>query len=140
MNSLAELFLVIGAFFMFVAAVGICRMPDFYMRLHSNTKSATFGVFFLLLGAIIHFGNLIVVTRAVAIILFLFVTAPVAGHMLGRAAYIVGAPLWPGTLSDALKGMYDPKTHELAETLLTPPVLTSADPSTSSSNLELTSL
>ncbi len=118
MSLLSQVFLLIGAFFMFVAAVGIYRMPDLYMRLHTNTKSATFGVSFILLGAIVHFWDLAVTTRAIAIILFLFVTAPIAAHMIGRAAYIVGAPLWPGTLSDALKGMYDPTTHKLAETLL----------------------
>lgn len=117
MNTFAHLLLFIGAFFMFVAALGVFRLPDLYMRLHANTKSATFGTFFLLLGAAIHFWDFSATARAVAIMIFLFATAPVAGHMIGRAAYIAGAPLWEGTLSDDLKGMYDPKTHELNETL-----------------------
>lgn len=110
---LADIFILIGAFFMLVAAIGVYRMPDLYMRLHTNTKSATFGVGFLLLGAAFRFQNLDISARALAIMIFLFVTAPVAAHMIGRAAYFVGAPLWKGTLSDDLKGRYDPKTHEL---------------------------
>lgn len=124
MNALAQILMFIGAFFMLVAALGVFRLPDLYMRLHANTKSATFGVLFLLIGAAIHFWNFSITARAVAIIIFLFATAPVAAHIIGRAAYISGAPLWEGTLSDDLKGMYNPKTHELTETLKTdnPPV------------------
>ena len=40
-------------------------------------------------------------------IVFLILTAPVAAHMLGRAAYIVGVPLWHGTVRDDLKDQYD---------------------------------
>lgn len=113
---LSQILTLIGAFFMFVAALGVYRMPDLYMRLHANTKSATFGVGFLLLGAATHFSDfgISISARALAIMLFLFATAPVAAHMIGRAAYIAKAPLWEGTLSDDLKEQYDPKTHELA--------------------------
>ncbi len=105
--------LLIGAFFMFVAGLGLLRMPDIYMRLHTNTKSATFGVGFLLLGAAIHFGEFTIGVRALAIMVFLFATAPIAAHMIGRAAYISKAPLWEYTLGDDLEGKYDKKTHEL---------------------------
>jgi multicomponent Na+:H+ antiporter subunit G len=113
MIFLSKVLILIGAFFMFVAALGVYRMPDLYMRLHSNTKSATFGIGFLLLGAAAQFADFAVSIRALAIILFLFATAPVAAHMIGRAAYFARAPLWEGTLSDELKGKYDPETHEL---------------------------
>lgn len=112
---LSQILILIGAFFMFVAALGVYRMPDLFMRLHANTKSATFGVGFLLLGAAIHFWEFDISIRALAIMIFLFATAPVAAHMIGRAAYIAGAPLWEGTLSDDLEGQYDLKTHELNE-------------------------
>lgn len=110
---LSQILILIGAFFMFVAALGVYRMPDLFMRLHANTKSATFGAGFLLLGAATHFGEFAISIRALAIMIFLFATAPVAAHMIGRAAYIAGAPLWEGTLSDDLEGQYNPETHEL---------------------------
>jgi len=112
-DIVSKVFILIGAFFMFVAGLGLLRMPDIYMRLHTNTKSATFGVGFLLLGAAIHFGEFTIGIRALAIVIFLFATAPVAGHMIGRAAYISKSPLWKGTLGDELEGKYDKKTHEL---------------------------
>jgi len=67
-----------------------------------------------MLSVALHFGELGVVTRALLAIAFFFLTAPVAAHMIGRAAYFVGVPLWEGTLRDELRGRYDPRTHELS--------------------------
>jgi multicomponent Na+:H+ antiporter subunit G len=106
--------MLVGAFFMLVAAVGVVRMPDLFSRMHSSTKSATLGVGCLLLGAALHFGDVAIAARALAIVVFMLVTAPVAAHMIGRAAYISGVPLWKGTLSDDLHGQYNPETHALA--------------------------
>lgn len=110
---MSELLILIGTFFMFVAALGIVRFPDLFMRLHSNTKSATLGVGCVMLGTAIHFGELRFTVQSLAIVLFLFLTAPVAAHLLGRAAYLSNVPLWEGTLSDELRGRYDQVTHEL---------------------------
>ena len=108
----AILFLV-GGIFMLVAAIGVVRMPDLLMRLHCSTKSATLGVSCVMLGAALHFGDLAIWARTLAVITFVFATAPVAAHVLGRAAYFSGVPLWLGTLSDELRGRYAPDTHIL---------------------------
>ncbi len=106
--------LTVGAVFMLIAAIGVVRMPDLFMRLHCSTKSATLGVGCLMLGAGLHFGETAVWARSLAVIVFLFATAPAAAHMIGRAAYFAGVPLWEATLSDDLKERYDPQTHTLA--------------------------
>jgi multicomponent Na+:H+ antiporter subunit G len=106
--------ILIGAAFMAVAALGVMRMPDLFMRLHCSTKSATLGVGCIMLGAAVHFGDLAVWARALAVVVFIFVTAPVAGHVLARAAYFAGVSLWEGTLSDELRGCYSWETHTLA--------------------------
>jgi multicomponent Na+:H+ antiporter subunit G len=87
---------------------------DLFMRMHANTKSATLGVGFIILGAAIYFSDVTITTRAVAVILFLLVTAPISSHLLARAAYFSGIPLWNKTLSDDLRGHYDPNTHQLS--------------------------
>lgn len=107
-------FLLVGAAFTFLAALGVLRMPDLFMRMHANTKSATLGVGCIMLGVAIYFGEITVITRALAVILFLLVTAPISSHMLARAAYFSGIPLWEQTLSDDLQGHYDPQTHILS--------------------------
>lgn len=110
---LSDLFMLVGATFLLLAALGIVRMPDLFTRMQPATKAATLGVACTLLAAALHFGNLGVTTRALATILFFFLTAPVTAHLIGRAAYFVGTPLWNGTIIDELQGHYNPLTHDL---------------------------
>jgi multicomponent Na+:H+ antiporter subunit G len=113
-QTVSAALLLVGATFMLVAALGVLRMPDLFMRLHCSTKSATLGVGCVMLGAAVHFGEFAIWVRAVAVVVFFCVTAPVAGHVLGRAAYLARVPLWEGTLSDELDGCYSRETHILA--------------------------
>lgn len=94
----------IGALAIFFASLGILRMPDFYLRLSVTVKAATLGVGLLLLCAAILFPDISVSTKAIAIIFFLIITSPIAAHMIGRAAYFAGTPLWKGTIVDELAG------------------------------------
>jgi len=109
---LSTAFLVIGAVFSLIAAIGVVRFPDLFLRMHCSTKSATFGVSFIMLGAALHFGDLVSFTKALATIIFILVTAPVAAHVLARAAYLAGVPLWKGTLSDEMRGQPLSKSAE----------------------------
>jgi multicomponent Na+:H+ antiporter subunit G len=110
------LLILIGSVFAVGAAVGVIRMPDVYIRMHAATKAGTLGSGLILLAVALSSGELGVVTRALAAVVFLIITAPVAAHLLGRAAYISGVKTWEGTVLDELKGRYDPFTHELAAT------------------------
>jgi multicomponent Na+:H+ antiporter subunit G len=103
--------MLVGAFFMFVAAVGLARMPDLFLRMSATSKSATLGAVCMLLAAAVHFNDVGITTRAVATIVFLFLTAPVAAHRIGRAAYFKNVPLWDGTVVDELRGRYGAKNH-----------------------------
>lgn len=102
-----------GAFFMFLAGIGMLRMPDLFLRMSSTAKAGTLGAGLILLAAAIHFDNFGITTRAVAIVVFLLLTTPVATHMIGRAAYFDGVPLWKGTVRDDLRGHYRASTHSL---------------------------
>ena len=92
--------LVIGAFLMFLTGVGLVRMPDIFTRMHAATKSASLGVALLLLAAALFFQETMVVTKAVVTIVFIFLTAPVAASLLGRAAYARRTPLWEHSVLD----------------------------------------
>ncbi len=105
--------MAMGAALMLLAGIGILRMPDLFTRMHVATKSATLGVGCVLTAVAIFFGDVGVFTRALLVILFFFLTAPVGAHLIGRAGYIVGVPLWEGTKWDELKGKYDHSSHTL---------------------------
>ncbi len=104
----------LGTLFILLAAVGLLRMPDLYLRISVTTKAATLGVGLLLCGTALYFSEVSTTTRALAIIIFLLLTAPIGAHLIGRASYFVGLPLWKKSVMDDLKGKYDIKTHKLS--------------------------
>jgi len=104
--------LVAGAGFAFIAGLGVWRLPDVMMRMHASTKAGTLGVGLILLGLAVHAEDMGVVSRALAAIVFLLLTAPVAAHMIGRAAYRIGEPLWDRTVTDEWDRHGDPPPAE----------------------------
>lgn len=101
-DFIAAVLLIVGGLAMLLAGVGILRMPDLFMRMQSATKASTLGAGCSLLAVAVHFGELGVTTRALLIIAFLFLTAPVAAHVIARAAYATGVRLWEASLYDQL--------------------------------------
>lgn len=117
---LVTLLIATGAVFMLLAGVGILRMPDLFLRISATSKAGTLGAGLILLGAAFYFDELSIYTRALATICFLILTAPVAAHMIGRAAYFDGVPLWKGTILDDLAGHYKRSDHSLSTQPLPP--------------------
>lgn len=99
-----ELFLSLcvlgGGFFAFVAGLGILRLPDVLVRMHATTKAGTLASGLIMVAVAAGFGDASTIARAVAIVVFLLLTAPVGAHMIGRAAFRSGVPLWGRTVVD----------------------------------------
>jgi multicomponent Na+:H+ antiporter subunit G len=91
---------LMGATLCLLAAVGLLRMPDVFTRMQSATKASTLGMSCLLAGLAIRHPDLTVVIKAISIGAFTMLTAAVAAHVIARAAAIIGAPLWQGTVID----------------------------------------
>lgn len=105
--------LLAGSTFLLLAAVGIIRMPDLYSRLQAAAKASSLGVGLVVVALAVHFSDTDIIVRSLLVVAFLFLTTPVAAHVIGRAAYFIGVPMWEGTLFDELRGHYDAKTHAL---------------------------
>jgi multicomponent Na+:H+ antiporter subunit G len=102
------LLLTIGTLFAAIAAIGILRMPDFYMRISATSKASTLGVTFILGATALYFHNAAVSGKIIAIIAFIILTTPVAAHMIGRAAHRSGVPLWKESIRDDLAAAEHP--------------------------------
>lgn len=113
-EAATAILLFAGAGFMLLSAIGILRMPDLYTRMSATSKAASLGSGLMLAGVAFHFQSVAVTTRALAAIVFVFLTVPVAAHVIGRAAYQFGVPLWRHTQLDELRGKYDPATFRLS--------------------------
>lgn len=90
----------IGAIFTLVAAVGILRLPDVFLRMHAAAKAGTVGVISSLLALTLHFDDPAIRVRAVLIALFLCITAPIVAQVLARAALAARTPMCPRTQCD----------------------------------------
>jgi len=106
-DVIAGVMLLVGAAFVLVSAIGVVRFPDVYMRMHAATKAGTLGAGLMLGAASVVFGDLGVTVRSFVVFFFLLLTAPVAAHVLGRAAYYANVPRWERTGLDELAGRYD---------------------------------
>ncbi len=102
MEILTSFFLLFGAVFMFLAALGVFRLPDVLTRMQAASKAATLGLSCTLLAVAVYFQELGVAARALLVVGFVFLTAPVAAHMLARSALALGIELWPGTKQNDL--------------------------------------
>lgn len=89
MNDWVAAFLLLsGACFCLVAAIGLIRFGDLFLRIHAATKAGAFGGSLVALACGFHFGTLSGWLHTVLIIAFFYVTAPVAAHMLGRQEFL----------------------------------------------------
>lgn len=100
LEYLMAAFIILGGFFCFVAGLGVLRLPDVLIRMHASTKAGTLGSGLILIAVAMFFADTATITRAVATILFLLITAPVAAHMIGRAAFRSRVPLWKTRMED----------------------------------------
>ncbi|OKL35537.1 monovalent cation/H(+) antiporter subunit G [Domibacillus mangrovi] len=109
MTVISDMFIVFlllaGAFFSLIAAFGVIRFPDVYTRNHAASKSATLGVMCILLATFLYFlvEDGFFNSRLLLGIAFFFITAPVAGHLISRAAYNSGVKMWDKSVRDDLK-------------------------------------
>jgi len=87
---LEKICLTIGVVFCLLAGIGVVRMPDVYTRNQASAKAGTLGVAFVIAAVAFRFGDPITTLESSLIIAFLFLTAPVASHLITRAAYVLG--------------------------------------------------
>lgn len=99
--------IMIGSIISLISALGIIRFPDVYTRAHAATKSTTLGVLLSLVGAFIYIWMTegYISVRLILGIVFVFITAPVSGHLIIRAAYRAKVKMTEDTIEDELKAV-----------------------------------
>lgn len=116
METVISVLLVLGSVWVLIAALGIVRMPDVFTRIQVVTKATTFGLGMIMLATAFFFGWSGESSRAVLAVIFIFITSPVAAHMLSRTAYRrKEVELWDKTEKDEwalMEGSPRPKPVE----------------------------
>lgn len=90
MTVLAVVFILIGLFFLVVAAIGTLRLPDVFTRSHAVSLTDSLGAFCVLVGLALYQGFGINMLKILVVLALLFLLNPVIGHATLRAAYRTG--------------------------------------------------
>ena len=98
MRLIADLFLLLGASFLLLGALGLVRMPDVYNRIQTGTKSVTLGALAFLLGIGLMHPEWW--TKLICIAGFILFTNPVGSSTIARAVFIAGVRPWQVESSD----------------------------------------
>lgn len=102
MVEIAGSFVVlVGAFFLFSAGLGMLRMPDTYTRIQAGTKASTLGNMLVLVGLAIFHPDWSL--KLIIVIYFVLMTNPISSHALARAAHGIRVPMAGTTTVDALR-------------------------------------
>ena len=86
---LAFVFLILGALFILISAIGILRLPDLYMRMHASTKTTSLGIFLLLVGALLAMPDISTIIKGILVVVFTFLTSPLGAHMVSKAGHLL---------------------------------------------------
>lgn len=91
---LACLFMFGGAIFFIGSAIGMLRLPDFYSRVHASGNSETLGCVLSFIGLMILEGPTLTAAKIGFVFLFVILGNPIGSHILCKAAYKTGHPVW----------------------------------------------
>lgn len=87
LDTIALVLVLVGALLCLTATMGLLRWRDVPTRLHAATKPQVLGVLLIVIAVALSVRTWEVVAFGIPIVLIQFATAPLAAHMVGRAAY-----------------------------------------------------
>lgn len=84
-DILLIILIFLGSAFMLIAAIGLTRFTDLYSRMHATTKATSFGLLLLIMGVSLYFNIGMVWLKALMVIVFIYLTAPLAAHAIAKS-------------------------------------------------------
>lgn len=97
-DGLTAALMLIGAALTLLAAIGLVRLPDTFLRMQATAKASTLGLACLLAGAALQLTDVSSVMKLGSIAAFIMLTAPLSAHVVARATLHRARPLWEGTV------------------------------------------
>lgn len=96
------IFLILGSLFTLVAAFGIIRLPDVYMRMHAITKASSLATIFFILAVTVAYPGWRVMFGGLLLVAFVIATAPVSTHVLAGVSMLLGIKMAPDSKQNDL--------------------------------------
>lgn len=86
--------ILVGLFFLLVAAIGVIRFPDVYTRSHAVSLTDSLGALFLLSGLALYDGITTNLVKILVVLTLLYLLNPVIAHATVRSAHRSGLEPW----------------------------------------------
>jgi len=83
---ISVLLVFLGSMFVLIASIGLLRFRETFTRLHATTKATSFGLLMIVAGVGLFFLTAIMVIKSVLVIVFIYLTAPLAAHSISKAS------------------------------------------------------
>ena len=99
---LGSVFLILGAFIMASAAIGLLKLPDVYTRTSAVGTAAGLGVAFMVLGLVIIDFSVLNLIKGILAIIAQLITSAIGSFILARASYLTGGKPVDSTSPDEL--------------------------------------
>jgi multicomponent Na+:H+ antiporter subunit G len=103
-DIVSAVFMLLSAVLALLASLGLWRFDDLFSRIHASTKATTLGVLLVVAAAALQVEFWGDVMRLLLAAILQLISAPVAGHMLGRADYWARPEVTRDTVIDQLGG------------------------------------
>lgn len=89
LNLLNNTLILIGSIFILIAAIGLLRLPNIYLKMHAAAKSATLGAGLVLFGVGMQVKEVSGVTEIFLLIMFIALTNPISSHLIAKTYYMI---------------------------------------------------
>ena len=80
-----SILILLGSIFIFISALGLLRFDNLYSRMHATTKATSFGILLLIIGVALFFNSGVIWIKSILIIVFIYLTAPLAAHSIAKS-------------------------------------------------------
>ena len=94
MDIVSIVFILVGLFFLIVAAIGVIRLPDVFSRSHAISLTDSLGAFLMLVGIAFQVEISKNMLKILAVLALLYIQNPVIAHATIRAALRSGLKPW----------------------------------------------
>ncbi|ANZ94862.1 MULTISPECIES: monovalent cation/H(+) antiporter subunit G [Brochothrix] len=113
LEIIISILIILSSILSLIAAIGLIRLPDTYTRAHAAGIGNTLGITIMMLALSLYFtyfSSVNLLPRIILALVFIFLTAPIANHLITRSAYHIGVPL---TKKHKIDELYPVKKEEI---------------------------
>jgi multicomponent Na+:H+ antiporter subunit G len=82
LNTLGDIFLILGILFFIIGTIGVVRFFDLYTRLHALSKIDNMGLGFVALGMIFHSESLLIALKILLIWILVLLSSSTLSYIL----------------------------------------------------------